>query len=790
MSETRHINRYIAALLIGAAFPATAYAQPAAEEEAQSGFAEIIVTARKSQETLTDVPIAITAVSAEQLNNRGITDVQDLAAFTPGLRFQNQSVGRNDRGFKQYVIRGIIPNSGLATRQTVTMFVDGAPVSGGNVSGVTDIERVEVIKGPQSAFFGRATFAGAINMITRAPSYEWQGTMGAEVSRFGTHDLTASVEGPIVADKLAIRVSGRLYHTDGQYKNLNYTGERLGERDTKSLSVSLRADPTENLSIRAFATRWNDSDGLSANARLGADHANCAANPASEALNFYCGKISQAPKSSQTWNPYINPVGFDALQNRTNLYGAGFINHLGLERRAQQYRMTADWGLGDWTVSAIGSYGKNKWAFLQTNGLTDTRAIPNPTPALTPEMAYVYSLTMGNTKDEDAYGEVRLMSPQDSRLSGTMGVNYFWNRTDNLTAAYTNAGWNLNTPQTINSSNTYGIFGSLKWEFIDQFSVSAEGRYQIDKLYQQSRSGSNPEFSDTFNSFSPRVILQYEPNRASSIYASYSVGNRPGEFNTIYRAQPAYVQEIIRNTANVEEAVPEDKIKMGEIGYKGMLFGNRLRVLAAAYYGMWTNRHIPNQINYVDESDNLRMVQITAANGKVEVSGIELEAAFKANDNLTLEGTFNIADTKIKRTFSTDSLAVTGNASPVGTRLPFYPKYSGSVSATYEREIADGYNGFVRADLIYTGRQYESEANLAYTAPSATVNLRVGVDHDWYRVELFGTNIFDNKTPTSLARTTETIYNPSTGANIGTNQGITVSLPDRANYGVRVTTRF
>jgi len=280
------------------------------------GEGDIVVTARKSTERLTDVPVAITALSASALDARGITDVQELAAFTPGFRFQNQSVGRNDRGFKQYNMRGMVPNNASSTRQNVTIFVDGAPVSGGNISGVTDIERVEVVKGPQSAFFGRGTFAGAVNFITREPSYDWGGSASAQYERFNSYDLNASIEGGLIPDKLAIRLSGRTYHTDGQYRDAVYSDVRLGRRNTKSLSLSVLAQPTDTLKIKFFGVVWNDSDGLPANARYGVQDYNCNAGAAPAGTNNYiCGKLGKPPLGTATWAQIIEPVAFSALRN-------------------------------------------------------------------------------------------------------------------------------------------------------------------------------------------------------------------------------------------------------------------------------------------------------------------------------------------------------------------------------------------------------------------------------------------------------------------------------------------
>ncbi|OAN56571.1 TonB-dependent receptor [Sphingobium sp. TCM1] len=742
---------------------------------------------------MTDVPVAITALTGDALDKRGITDVQDLAAFTPGFRFQNQSVGRNDRGYKQYNMRGMVPNNASSVRQNVTIFVDGAPVSGGNIAGVTDVERVEVVKGPQSAFFGRGTFAGAVNFITREPGFDWGGTVSAQYERFNSYDLNASVEGGIIADKLAFRLSGRAYHTDGQYKDSVYSDTRLGRRNTKSISLSLLAQPTENLKIRLFGVYWNDSDGLPANARYGQDQYNC--NAAGGATNNYiCGELGSVPMGSATWAQYIEPTAYTALQNGTLLHKKGFLDHLGLERDARQFRLSADWNLGDFTVSALGSYGLNKWGFLQTQFGADLRGIPNvAATAANGRLGYVYSLTEGNTRDEDKYVELRVQSPQDKPLKFLLGVNYQNLEYDNLTTSYGTTGYVLATPRGLSEANTYSAFGSLTYDIMDNLSISAEGRYQIDKQSQTTFSTTTSYLAHTFKAFTPRFIVQFKPDTRSSIYASYSRGNRAGAFNSVYYAQNDFVKAQIDAASPVQGVIPEEKLWMGELGYKAQLFDNRVRILAAAYYGKWTDRGIPSAIPiYTDAAAQATgvtngTVVITAPGGRVEVKGIELETTFKATDNLLLEGTFNIADTKILNTYSSDAFALTGNGTPYGTQLPFYPKITGTASATYSRQIGI-FDAYVRGDVIYTGKQYETEANLAYTAPAATVNLRVGAEWDGKRIELFGTNIFNNKTPTSLARGTYATY---TAAGIATTRNaITVSLPDRPSYGIKLSTKF
>lgn len=763
-------------VLIGVTASTAAFAQAEAPVELEA----IVVTARKTSESVLDVPMAVTAISEAQIEDRGITDVQDVASFTPGFKQQAQSVGRNDRGFKQYVIRGIVPNSALASRQAATLFVDGAPVSGGNVAGIGEIERVETVKGPQSAFFGRSTFAGAINLITKRPGFDWRGKATAEVSSYSTHDLNGMIEGPLIEDTLSFRLSARDYSTDGAYGNVGNTGERLGSRSTQSLSATFYVEPFEGLDAQLFLVGWRDSDGPAANAQFNSADYNCV----TPVTSYICGGLGMPRAATRFHQAYIEPSAYAALTSGTTLHGGDFIDHLGLEREAYQARLLVNYDLpGGYSLGGTLSRSDNTWAFLVGPALKDTRGIPNPNYIVgSNRVPYWYSLALGNTRDQDTSGEIRLTSPQDGRFRWLAGVNYTDARTDNLTAVFGNTGYLLPTPQTVNSSKTVGLFGSLSFDFTEQLTLSVEGRYQSDELYQTTKAGSFPEYSETFESFTPRVILEYKPRDNLTFYGSYSEGRRPGEFNTIYFAQTPDVQAQIALQANVQGAVPEDELQMAELGMKGRFFDNRLQILAAAYAGKWTNRHIPNYVYFfLPGNPQQQSIQVTSADGEVDLKGFELEGSALLFSGLTVDFTFAYNDSEIVQTFCTDCLLTSGDASPTGTQLPFYPKYSGSLSAQYERDILDDKKGFVRVDYIYTGRQFDTEANLAWTNESHIVNLRAGIEFDSYRVEVFATNVLDEDAPTSLGRSTEPVNNL---------QAITVSLPEPTIVGMRLSASF
>ena len=136
---------------------------------------EVVVTARKREENLLEVPVSITAITAADIDAKGITEFVDLVDFTPGFFFAEHSVGRGDRSNRLLVIRGMRIETEDDHVQPAMVFVDGAPMMGSVISGLEDAERVEVVKGPQSAYFGRATFSGAVNFVTKTPSEEFTG---------------------------------------------------------------------------------------------------------------------------------------------------------------------------------------------------------------------------------------------------------------------------------------------------------------------------------------------------------------------------------------------------------------------------------------------------------------------------------------------------------------------------------------------------------------------------------------------------------------------------------------
>lgn len=232
-------------------------AQDAATED-ELALEEIIVTARKRSENLRDVPLAITAFTAESIQRSLTQDVQDLALLTPGFSFR-EGFGRATGGANNRPsVRGM---SNILGSPNASFFVDGVFVAGPITSyDLNNVQRVEVVRGPQSALFGRGTFSGAINFITARPGNEFRGRVAAEAGDHDHYEIRGFVQAPVVEDKLAIELSGSFYTFGGDYIN-NVNGRKeLGDEETKMIGGKINWTPTDNLSVYIDAAYSEDRD--------------------------------------------------------------------------------------------------------------------------------------------------------------------------------------------------------------------------------------------------------------------------------------------------------------------------------------------------------------------------------------------------------------------------------------------------------------------------------------------------------------------------------------------------
>lgn len=513
--------------------PVAASAQSEAGSEAQAdepeGYGPVItVTARKREENLLETPIAISAFSTEEIEKRGISSVTDLVDNTPGINITGVNSGRNDRSFQQISLRGFTPST---TSSTLTAsFIDGVPVASATaLNAVVDPQRIEILKGPQNAYFGRNAFAGAINVVTREPGDFFSGSVSAEWTSRNGRDLSAALEGPIVDDLLSFRITGRSFATDGSYKNAYNPNETLGDQSTNTATLQLTFTPTPALKIKAFGMYSEDEDGPSPDGMVSAyevrsvngvvnipyfsgnnngtlvipNQSNCMLNGFTAGISatetrvsrpFICGAVPDlVPGFSPAANTIEDPLLAASLANgdQRAVSASDGVKGYGLVREYVHLHLSMDYELGDTGLTLTSLTGYNDEFYSQVDDLDnyDSTAFRGSLAGIVPGARQVWNFPFMVERDnEDFSQELRLSYDNRGAVTGLLGVSYLESSfTRDLTNIFSEE--QFLAPRSTGSlsapgrSETWGIFGSASIDFTPDLNLSLEGRYQIDEIF-------------------------------------------------------------------------------------------------------------------------------------------------------------------------------------------------------------------------------------------------------------------------------------------------------------------
>ena len=209
---------------------------------------EMIVTARKKEELLIETPIAVSAFSTSTINDLGLDRIDDIARHTPGFSF-NTGIGRQPTSDRP-MIRGLTTvRNGIANASAATVFIDGVYIGGSSQSTeLYNLERVEVLRGPQAALYGRNTYAGVINYVTRGPSDEFTGEVRMTGAEHDTAGVTGWFSGPLIDDTLGFVIAAGHRQYGGEYRNIR-DGSSVGGEESNDITAKLRWTPTDSLDI-------------------------------------------------------------------------------------------------------------------------------------------------------------------------------------------------------------------------------------------------------------------------------------------------------------------------------------------------------------------------------------------------------------------------------------------------------------------------------------------------------------------------------------------------------------
>lgn len=746
-----------AAIALLYALPASAQApDTAGEQEEAAVFDKIVVTSRKRAETLQDVPLTVTAFSAGAIEDAGIESLEDISQFSPGLFFSNQGNQRGGRSESVIRFRGMDINDVSPTKQLASVFVDGVYVSGGLASlSLESVERVEVIKGPQSAYFGRSTFGGAVNFITRRPSDTPLAQLKATIAEGDELELTGTVEGPLAGDMLTGRLTARHYETGGRYKSAA-DGGRLGEERTFSLDGALYFEPTANLSVQLRGFYGEDEDGPPTTFALTRDLHNC--GPFFEGgVTYFCGALPKVGDDrigtntvlvGDARNIYLN----NSRESEGLARGPG-IDGFGIARERMRTSLQVDYDIpgSDITLTSVSFYNTEEQSRILDLDFTT-------------ENVWVE----GSFQDIEDWGQELRAAGSVGRLDWLVGASYFdltfETPNGSIGYLYPNAvfanGFFLDQTIAKDQATTEAVFGSLSYDLTDTITASFEARYQQDTI-DEGEVG-DIVLEKTFENFLPRLILQWQPSADTNLYATYAKGNKPGDFNSsiigLTEAQKAEVAEQTGAT----EFLDEEELQNYELGLKQQFLDGRISGAAAVYFMQWENQQTRTQATITDPNTpaGIRAVPVLISAGETELWGLELEGSARLTDTFTVSGTLNYAGSEYVVFDCGFCERITGDADQSGNQTPRFPEWSGSLSASYVAPLETGLfasaaDWFVRTDALYTGKAYDEAVNLAWTEAYWRVNLRAGLETDRWRVELFARNLFDDDSYEAGARFTD-----------------------------------
>ena len=787
-----------ASALVSSAFilPHVALAQGSEEivEEEQSGIKEIVVTARKVEESLSDAPVAVSVITADSIAQQGLNSLDDFAKQAVGISF-SQAFGRTtDRP----VIRGasnVLAGVQAGVETGAAFFVDGVYYQG-DIQGFdpSAIERVEIVKGPQSALYGRNTYAGAINYITKDPSEELTITGRLRAAEHNEREAAASVSATLLDGGLGIRVGGRFFEYGGEYRN-QLTGKKVGQEETKSAYATLTFKPFEDFKMRSRISWQKDEDGPLALFLQGAAANNCKPGfrsprfrttspfvPLSPATlvstnnnQFFCGVIKPQPNNVQlnTDPIFINPT----LGTRDGTAYDGITN--------KQLSMTniIDWDLGGsgWILSSLTGWRDNKNLFGTDSDHSNAFVYfgGNAVSTLGTEPAFANT----NRDDQTDFSqEIRISSPADAPFRILVGGYYFKQdfRSRDITFLSGPAGQRVGLDNSeFDTIVDKAVFGSVAYDFSENFSLTAEIRYAEETKTQISRgSGGGSVFcagqarllpvfgaigaanvcrpASKFTGLDPRITMNYTTPGGTLVYGVLATGRKPGGFNG---SAGVTATNNASGGQSFIEYLPE-KSKGGELGVKFDALDRRLRGSVAGFYNELTNVQLTQAIPNPGGSGAL--TSIVANSGNATTKGIEVEFQAAPTDGLLF--TMGVAYVSAKFTKGCDAdlfILNSGGLRPnfdtrnptaaglplcniSGKTLPLGSPYIINGSVNYETDLgSSGAKVFGIANFSFEDSKYIQTDNFAKTGDTFLLNARIGYKTDNFTIALFGRNLTD-----------------------------------------------
>jgi iron complex outermembrane receptor protein len=771
-------------LALATAYPARAQDDPAAAEAPAASAAvdlpfgggndtEIIVSARRRDERAQDVPIALTAVSGETLERTGAINLTQIAQLTPSLVIRNNNA-RNTFANIRGLGSNAAQNDGLEVG--VGFYVDDVYYGriGSSQFDLIDLERVEVLRGPQGTLFGKNTTAGAINITTRAPSFDFGFTGEVSLGEDGYRQARASVTGPIVDDLIAFRVTGSYTERDGTLFNL-YDGREINDYQNVNVRGQLLLTPAPNFEIRLIGdySKQDSYSRISSLVGVFTEYANGAP------LNN--NHLQRAARGGYTYRFDIT----DPFARIVDVNGP-------VQADMEGYGVSAkiDWDLGPVALTSITAW--RGWDWLPDNDVDDT--------------PLAVMLRSGTDNHQRQFSqELRLASTDERTVDWVVGLYYFWQNVNGLghyqpgpdyavwnnpnadrdLANYAYDGFlslSIIEPRT----RSYAAFGQATWNVTDALSITGGLRFTYEDktgLFDQYTAAGNdlsvlspedraaaqamrdaiyPEVRYTTgledSALTGQVTVAYEVADDVLTYATYSRGAKSGGLSL--GVLPAGVSPVVE---------PE-KVDAWELGVKSQFWDRRVTLNAAAYWTEVDNYQAAISEQIGTTSSFVRYISNIPG---VRSRGVEVDLTVAPTRNVRLTASAAYNDAVYKDYTNAQAAPENRNVSQVqdlsGVQLANAPKFLYHVSADVSQPVTllTPYDElYARFDFNHRSSNDTSSTNSIYTRIPGygLANARIGVRFDdTFDVSVWVTNLFDKKYFTALGASNQGLISGNLG---------------------------
>lgn len=673
---------------------------------------EVVVTARKRDESVRDVPVTVSVFTEQAIQSAGIQKPGDFISLVPNMTL----VETQNAGSAFVVVRGV--SQARNSEPSVAVLVDGVletnPAEFNQE--LFDIAQIEVLKGPQGALYGRNAIGGAIIIRTKDPTDELEGNVKVGFGNGSSKRAQLAASGPVegTANSLKYRASLNFYDTDGFLQNTY---------------LNQKADPAKDYSGRVRLI-WKPNDAFSGDLRISADRL--------ETRAFYF----VIPRDDEN-NPFST---FTTAPNANNVTTPITLNNPGEDNRDLfNTSLKLDYDTGHGTITAISAYEKTKE--ILTGDAYDFR----------PRADSIFQALLGTDLNQSQFLDVKAYS-QELRFTSQKGTFFNWiagayfvhtdrfistgNMVDTgagvfpvyYTPRLTGPNPNATFLADTQNNNAWAVFSDATFELTSQLELDTAIRYDEDSRKNTTNTPAaflpDPSASDgevrkhTWSKAQPKATLRYKPVDDLTIYGGWSRGFRSGGFNQTGVGTVARANGIL----GVNDLFDAEVADTYELGVKGEFLDRRLNAGLSVYHTKSTNGYFFVFLS-ANSTQNLGNLDAT-------YKGAELELTAKATDWLDLYANFGYTDSKI-----------TAMADPtvVGNQAPLVSKTTFNAGAQYHRAIRGGLNGLARIDFQQIGRTWWEPYNTTSRDPVSLLDARLGIESDNWSLTAWSKNLTNKK---------------------------------------------